>query len=39
VVAAEFKKLGGLLHERFELEDCLIEVLHNSHKEDVAVQA
>ncbi|KFE56564.1 Rsd/AlgQ family anti-sigma factor [Pseudomonas syringae] len=39
VVAAEFKKLGGLMHERFELEDCLIEVLHNSHKEDVAAQA
>lgn len=25
--------LGGLLHERFELEDCLIEVLHTAHKE------
>ena len=32
-------KLGGLLHERFELEDCLIEVLHNAHKEEGAVQA
>ncbi len=39
VVAAEFKTLGGLLHERFELEDCLIEVLHNSHKEEIAAQA
>lgn len=40
VVAAEFNKLGGLLHERFELEDCLIEVLHTAHKEqDAAVQA
>jgi hypothetical protein len=27
-VAEKFKELGGLLHERFELEDCLIEVLH-----------
>ena len=39
VVAKEFNKLGGLLHERFELEDCLIEVLHTSHKEEAAVQA
>ncbi|MDB6143430.1 MAG: rsd [Pseudomonas sp.] len=39
VVAAEFKKLGSLLHERFELEDCLIEVLHNSHKTQDAIQA
>ncbi|WP_426143848.1 sigma D regulator [Pseudomonas sp. DWP3-1-2] len=38
-VTDEFNKLGGLLHERFELEDCLIEVLHNSHKEVVAAQA
>ncbi len=37
--ANEFKTLGGLLHERFELEDCLIEVLHNSHKEEAASQA
>ena len=37
VVAIELKKLGGLLHERFELEDCLIEVLHTSHEiKDVA---
>lgn len=26
-------RLGHLLHERFELEDCLIEVLHNAHRE------
>jgi regulator of sigma D len=39
IVASEFNKLGGLLHERFELEDCLIEVLHTSHKEEVAAQA
>ncbi|MFB3302324.1 sigma D regulator [Pseudomonas sp. AMR01] len=35
-VAEKFKELGGLLHERFELEDCLIEVLHNAHKEEAA---
>ncbi|MBB2494023.1 sigma D regulator [Aquipseudomonas ullengensis] len=29
---AELKRLGQLLHERFELEDCLIEVLHTAHK-------
>ncbi|HSC82814.1 MAG TPA: sigma D regulator [Pseudomonas sp.] len=28
---AELKRLGQLLHERFELEDCLIEVLHTAH--------
>ena len=38
-VAEKFKELGGLLHERFELEDCLIEVLHNAHKEEPATQA
>lgn len=38
-VAEKFKELGGLLHERFELEDCLIEVLHNAHKEEVVAQA
>ncbi|WP_296260960.1 MULTISPECIES: sigma D regulator [unclassified Pseudomonas] len=37
-VAEKFKELGGLLHERFELEDCLIEVLHNAHKQQDAVQ-
>lgn len=39
VVAAELETLGKLLHERFELEDCLIEVLHTAHKQQVAVQA
>lgn len=39
VVAQEFKQLGGLLHERFELEDCLIEVLHNAHQEQKTAQA
>ncbi|KPA89622.1 MULTISPECIES: Rsd/AlgQ family anti-sigma factor [Pseudomonas] len=38
-VAEKFKELGGLLHERFELEDCLIEVLHNAHKEEAVAQA
>ncbi|MCL5042707.1 MAG: sigma D regulator [Gammaproteobacteria bacterium] len=28
----ELQQLGAMLHERFELEDCLIEVLHNAHK-------
>jgi regulator of sigma D len=32
----ELKHLGQLLHERFELEDCLIEVLHTAHKQVVA---
>lgn len=38
-VAEKFKELGGLLHERFELEDCLIEVLHNAHQEQNTAQA
>lgn len=38
-VAEKFKELGGLMHERFELEDCLIEVLHTAHKQEEAVQA
>lgn len=29
-------RLGQLLHERFDLEDCLIEVLHNAHQEKAA---
>ncbi|WPC05371.1 sigma D regulator [Pseudomonas sp. MBLB4123] len=29
----ELNRLGQLLHERFELEDCLIEVLHNAHQQ------
>ncbi|WAH58578.1 sigma D regulator [Pseudomonas silvicola] len=36
---SKLKELGSRLHERFELEDCLIEVLHNAHKEEAAVQA
>ena len=39
VLAAKFKDLGNLLNERFELEDCLIEVLHNAHNEQKEVQA
>lgn len=41
-LAAKFKDLGALLDERFELEDCLIEVLHTAHndqKEAHAVRA
>lgn len=29
----ELQQLGARLHERFELEDCLIEVLHTAHKD------
>ncbi|GAB3386168.1 sigma D regulator [Azotobacter armeniacus] len=32
----EIKALGSLLRERFELEDCLIEVLHNAHRQIAA---
>jgi len=32
-LSTELKRLGQLLHERFELEDCLIEVLHNAHQQ------
>jgi regulator of sigma D len=39
VILDKRKELGGLLHERFELEDCLIEVLHNAHNEDSVAQA
>jgi len=35
----EFRALGDLLDERFELEDCLIEILHNAHKQKEAAQA
>jgi regulator of sigma D len=38
-VAEKLKKLGSQLHERFELEDCLIEVLHNAHQEQNTAQA
>ncbi len=30
---ADLASLGQKLHERFELEDCLIEVLHNAHRQ------
>jgi regulator of sigma D len=33
---ARLQMLGAMLHERFELEDCLIEVLHNSHRTALA---
>ncbi len=32
----ELRRLGQALHERFELEDCLIEVLHNAHQQQAA---
>ncbi|MGH8436386.1 MAG: sigma D regulator [Pseudomonas sp.] len=35
-LGTELKRLGQLLHERFELEDCLIEVLHNAHQQQTA---
>ncbi|WP_437879486.1 sigma D regulator [Pseudomonas sp. LRF_L74] len=38
-LSAELKRLGQLLHERFELEDCLIEVLHNAHRQKAAATA
>ena len=38
-LAAKFKALGVLLDERFELEDCLIEVLHNAHKQKDEAEA
>ncbi|MBF8778484.1 sigma D regulator [Pseudomonas fulva] len=37
--ARKLAELGSLLDERFELEDCLIEVLHNAHRQEDAVQA
>ncbi len=33
VMHSRLLKLGGLLLERFELEDCLIEVLHNAYRD------
>lgn len=32
-LAGELQQLGALLEQRFELEDCLIEVLHTAHRE------
>ncbi|HLD65223.1 MAG TPA: sigma D regulator [Pseudomonas sp.] len=37
-LGVELKRLGQLLHERFELEDCLIEVLHNAHKQEAVAE-
>lgn len=38
-VSAELKRLGQMLHERFELEDCLIEVLHTAHQQQATAAA
>lgn len=38
-LSEQLHRLGQLLHERFELEDCLIEVLHNAHQEQVGALA
>ncbi|MBS4149814.1 sigma D regulator [Pseudomonadota bacterium DY0742] len=35
----ELQRLGQLLQERFELEDCLIEVLHNAHQQQPVATA
>lgn len=35
-LSRELKHLGQMLHERFELEDCLIEVLHTAHKQQAS---
>ena len=35
ILAAELTRLAQQLHERFELEDCLIEILHSSHQQPV----
>ena len=35
--ADQLRRLGTHLHERFELEDCLIEVLHNAHRQQRAL--
>lgn len=37
VMHSRLLKLGGLLLERFELEDCLIEVLHNAYRDTARV--
>ncbi|MCF7201464.1 sigma D regulator [Pseudomonas oligotrophica] len=38
-LADELQRLGQLLQERFELEDCLIEVLHNAHQQQAVATA
>jgi len=35
----ELEQLGQLMEERFELEDCLIEVLHNAHQQEALQKA
>lgn len=35
-LARELQRLGRSLQQRFELEDCLIEVLHNAHSAERA---
>ena len=37
-LSEELNHLGQLLHERFELEDCLIEVLHNAHQQQAVAE-
>lgn len=37
-LAHELQRLGQLLEQRFELEDCLIEVLHNVHRSAASQQ-
>lgn len=37
VMHSRLLKMGGLLLERFELEDCLIEVLHNAYRSNHCV--
>lgn len=39
VLQQELVPLANQLHERFELEDCLIEVLHTAHQSKVATVA
>jgi regulator of sigma D len=34
-LSEELRRLGQSLHERFELEDCLIEVLHVAHRQQL----
>lgn len=38
LMQSQLQKLGSLLHERFELEDCLIEVLHTAHQDMLSTQ-
>ncbi|KAF1054535.1 MAG: Regulator of sigma D [Stenotrophomonas maltophilia] len=38
-LSRELNQLRQQLHERFELEDCLIEVLHNAHEQGAQTPA